>query len=371
MSKSTDKTDNQFDKTNSIAIFKNSFVIGSYSKMSICSKCVKPIKASDLKACTKCNATFHYQCLGLPIENFTKESKAYKAAWKCSECRTVDKRGESSITPSQSKPTVQILDSPTTDSNVDLKCYIDKKLEESLTKLLREIRRDFTEESSETRSKIQELTDSVNYMTTKYEQLREDLDIKSKKIDNLEIENSDLRSKVTDLNSRLNQFEQHSRDCNLEIQCVPEHKSENLKTVIRQLATTVGYPLPEHELANYHRVAKINQDSNRPRSIVVKLSSPLVRDRFLAAVKTFNRTHPDNKLNSSHLGLADVKKPVYVIEHLSPVNKQLHAAARNVAREKRIQFVWVRNGRIFIRKDLNSKSLLVKDLDFLNSLSFA
>lgn len=184
----------------------------------------------------------------------------------------------------------------------------------------------------------------------------------------MEHENKVLQSQVSDLNNRLNQFEQLSRDCNLEIQCVPERKSENLKTILHELTTTIDCKLPEHELLNFHRVARVNPQSTRPRSIVVRLSSPLVRDKLIAAVKSFNKSHVSDKLNTSHLGLGGEKKPIYVCEHLSPSNKQLHAAVRKVTKDKNYQFVWVRNGRIFIRKDVNSKSYIVKDLEFLNSL---
>lgn len=345
--------------------------------MTVCSKCTKQIKSCDLKTCSKCSTAYHYQCLGVPTENFTKESKTYKAAWKCAECKLADKRGDSSNTPTPSQPKAltQSIDSPAVHSD-DWKQYFDRKLEESLARLLKDIRREFTVENTDTRTKIQELTESVNYMSTKYEQLKEALENKTKAISDLQEENSSLRSQVGSLRSevgnlstQLNEFEQHSRDCNLEIQCVPEHTSENLKTVVRQLATTVGYSLTEHELLNYHRVSKLNKDSGRPRSIVVKLSSPLARDSFIAAAKTFNRTHQSDKLNSSHLGIADKeKKPIFVCEHLTPANKHLHAAARKVAKDKKFDFVWVRNGRIFMRKDVNSKSFVVKDLDFLNSL---
>lgn len=121
-------------------------------------------------------------------------------------------------------------------------------------------------------------------------------------------------------------------------------------------------------MPNYHRVAKANKDSVRPRSIIVKLTSPLVRDELLAATKAFNRTHQNDKLNSSHLGLSGDKSPVYVSEHLSPANKQLHAAARKIAKEKAYAFVWVRNGRIHMRKNVSSKSFVVKNEEFLKTL---
>ncbi|CAG9137674.1 unnamed protein product [Plutella xylostella] len=110
-----------------------------------------------------------------------------------------------------------------------------------------------------------------------------------------------------------------------------------------------------------HRVAKLNQESTRPRSVVVKLSSPLVRDSLLAATKTFNKDTKNDKLNTSHLGIAGDKTPIYVTEHLSPANKVLHAAARMKSKEKGFEFVWVRKGKVFMRKNTTSKILWIKD----------
>lgn len=335
--------------------------------MGTCSKCSKQVKTSDLKICSKCGAHFHYQCLSITAENFSKESKAHKATWKCPNCKSSESQNKS-ITPPLSKTSVQVSDSPILDNNEDLKQYIEKKLDETFARLLSEIKRDLSAESCDTRSKIQELTESVNYMTDKCDALQKSLETEIKKVGDLELENKALKSQVSYLSNRLDDFEQHSRDCNLDIQCVPERKSENLREIVHQLTATVGYQLPDHELLNYHRVAKFNQDSNRPRSIIVKLCSPLVRDKIIAAVKIFNKSHPSDKLNSAHLGVGGKDNPVYVCEHLSPANKQLHAAARKTAKEKKFQFVWVRNGRIFMRKDANSKSFAVKDLDVLDHL---
>ncbi|XP_060810000.1 uncharacterized protein LOC132904094 [Amyelois transitella] len=308
----------------------------------------------------RCPNSFHYQCLGVPSENFSKESKTYKATWKCQDCKLADSR--------VTTPSPATTDTSPSNIGEDLKTYLEKLLEEHLSKFSRDIKRDFAAESVDTRSKLQELTESIVYMSSRYEEVKADLESKENRIRTLETENAGLKSQVVDLNTRLNNLEQQSRDCNIEIQCVPEHKSENLSTIVKQLSATVGLGLREHEVLNYHRVAKVNQDSSRPRSIVVKLSSPLVRDNLIAAVKTFNRVHQHDKLNSSHFGLAGERTPVYICEHLSPSNKQLHAAARKFAKEKKYQFVWVRNGKVHLRKDPTSKSFVVRDIDFLSTL---
>ncbi|CAH0397248.1 unnamed protein product [Chilo suppressalis] len=64
----------------------------------------------------------------------------------------------------------------------------------------------------------------------------------------------------------------------------------------------------------------MNEDNDRPRSIVVKLQTTRKRDEILAAVSKFNKNNQDDKLNTSSLGYGGKRSPVYVSEHLSPYN---------------------------------------------------
>ncbi|CAB3255167.1 unnamed protein product [Arctia plantaginis] len=81
-----------------------------------------------------------------------------------------------------------------------------------------------------------------------------------------------------------------------------------------------------------------------PRTIIVKLATPLLRDTFLAKVKRFNKANPNDKINTNHIGIGGTKMPVYVLEHLSPTNKKVHAAARQRKPDKELKFVWIKQG---------------------------
>ncbi|XP_045502210.1 uncharacterized protein LOC123699326 [Colias croceus] len=153
------------------------------------------------------------------------------------------------------------------------------------------------------------------------------------------------------------QLEQSSRDNNLEIQCVPEQRNENLLNIINKIASTVKYDLKDTYIAGFHRVAKLDSESKRPRNIILKMNNQRTRDDFLAAIKTFNRQNGE-KLNTSLIGLAGAKSPIFISEHLSPANKQLHAATRLAAKEKKYDFIWIRNARIFIH-EIDRQLLLV------------
>ncbi|CAH2108022.1 unnamed protein product [Euphydryas editha] len=74
-----------------------------------------------------------------------------------------------------------------------------------------------------------------------------------------------------------------------------------------------------------------------------------------------------DKLNTSHLGMAGDKKPIYVIEHLSPALKSLHAATRLKAKQKDYKFVWVKSGRIYVRKNESTEYSTIFDAEIFDS----
>lgn len=335
-----------------------------------CKACQKVLKNTELKSCSHCDSNYHYHCVGIAPAAYAKELKqTKKVVWKCTDCcKASEKRSENTNTPVRPDPQV---DSPVSASSStgsqslnnslmeELKRYIDDKLKETTQKILSDVRAVVSSEIKTVNKTIEELKSSVSFISCQYEDLNKIVSDKCKIIDDLQNENSKLIIEMNDIKSKLAAIDQQSRACNIEIQCIPEHKDENLLTITKHLSKAVSFPLAESDIVNYHRIPKANQESDRPRSIVVKLLNPRVKDGILAAVKKFNRSHATEKLNTSHVGIPGKKQPFYVAEHLSPENKKLHAAARRVAKEKGYEFVWVRNGRIFMRKDTKSKIVLI------------
>lgn len=216
---------------------------------------------------------------------------------------------------------------------------------------------------------VQELTRAVDHMSNQYDDILKELESTKEKVKVLENDNHSLNVVVDDLKKRINQIEQHARSSNVEIQCVPERKNENLLSIITTLGKAVDCPTAGQNVSHCSRIAKFDSNSSRPRSIVVQFSNPRFRDELLAATIKFNKLrNGQEKLNVSHLGINDLKDPIYVTEHLSPANKDLHAAARQVKKAKKYQYLWVRNGKIFMRKNETSNYILIKDKQTLDKL---
>lgn len=205
-------------------------------------------------------------------------------------------------------------------------------------------------EFNEMKELFRALKDSVKFMSEDYDKLQTELKYCTESNRSLSKENESLKQLVSDLSVRVNLIEQHSRQQNIEINGVPENKSENLVKTVIQIGNAVGNAIKEEDILSAVRVRKLDPVNNNPRAVVVKLRSTVTRDEILTSVMNFNKRHTNEKLNSKHLGYGGSTKPIFVSEHLSPLNKKIHAATRKAATTKGYKYVWVRDGKVLIRK---------------------
>lgn len=346
---------------------------------------------NEALCCALCLKFYDLVCANINEKKFRLLSADNKKNWRCHICiAQKDKSGAAGCSPCQKTPSKSqklVCNSPLStpfDMNVTQRTKKSRLLEKetddevlttsNLRQIIREELGGVVEEMVSVQlKKVEELVtgfqDSLSFFNARYDEVRTCLDEKAKTINILEKENEILRSSVRDMGVRLNQMEQRARSCNIEIQCVPEHRSENILKVIQQLGETVNVKINEANVLHCTRISKKQANSNRPRSILVQLPSPRARDTILAAVIKYNKSHPQDKLHSGHLGIAaDPPQPIFVVEHLSSENKSIHAATRKRAKELEYKFVWVRNGRIFVRKDDASEAIFINNLEKLNSL---
>lgn len=328
--------------------------------------------------CVQCKKTYHFLCLSLA--EISNESEEYNE-WKCPECLSLmPKASRKDYTPIRNISTTRsnkrfALNSPpemTAVTGDEVRSIVQEVVKRELDAMTKKwtnmIVTIVNKELEPIKSEMRELKESFNFHTTEFDRFQSEHNELANNSKNLEEENKKLKKTVSDLSQRLNYLEQQARANNIEIQCLPENKQENLFTVVRQLGSVVGCGIKDSDVMNCTRIAKLQTTNARPRSIVVQLASPKIRDQLLASVINYNKRNPERKLCSADLGLAGNKTPVYVVEHLSPAHRALHAATRLRAKEKGYKFVWVRNGRIFVRKNVDSEHMLIKNLETVNKI---
>ena len=362
-----------------------------------CAGCLVDFNSKECLQCFICHQWYDLLCAGVREKVFKSMGIKQKSIWKCPTCLSKQPKHDNKNTPV--RPTKLV--SPTaersprllspTDANAAV-CSYSKQLQNQTTPVqtnedtlvefsrstLREIIREEIQSAlkdtvSDQFRQINELitgfNESLSFYNEKYEEMKATLEDKSVRIQKLEKDNSGLRDSIQQLSQRLNLVEQNSRSANVELQCVPENKAENLVTTVLQLGKVISCDIKDPDILHCTRIAKKDAQSARPRSILIKFCSPRLRDSFLAASMKFNRTNNQDKLNTSHLGIAAEKpQPIYVSEHLSSENKAIHAAARIRGKELGFKFVWVRDGKVFMKKEDSSQRIVINSLDKLKSL---
>lgn len=350
-----------------------------------CAGCKKSIKMKELLKCGICTRKYDLECANVTAEKFNLMDPTLKNTWKCPECRCKQPKTDNTNTPirpalnpggssiDNCNVTLRVKPSYTTPESADIEGdYITENklrsiLKQEITMIMKStVENVMSEHLRDINEKILDFQKTMSFFNHSYEDLKSKLEEKSTAVIELQKENAALKSSVRDLSDRLCSVEQNMRESNVEIVGVPEFKNENLTNTVVQLAKTVDSPINDEDILHVTRVAKISKQSDKPRSIVVKLRSPRKRDVLLAAVSNFNRKNAKEKLSSQHLGLGGPKVPVFVAEHLTPANKSLHAATRKKTKEQGYKFVWVRNGRIFVRKDEVSQAILIRSINSLN-----
>ncbi|CAG4927761.1 unnamed protein product [Colias eurytheme] len=334
-----------------------------------CSGCMKVIKSREGLQCFACKEWYDLLCANISDKRYKLMTLETRNLWKCPVCISKLPKKDNSNTPARStrdlSPTtvtqLNVINSPILPSEAQRSEtqneYVDTLLKDITGGKLRDIIRQEIDQAfrdsikniiNEHFGKINELIstfqDSLTFFNERYEEMKTTLEEKCRTINKLEMDNIKLVRSVNDMKKSLNTIEQHARSSNIELQCVPEYRNENLLNTVLQLSKTIKCDIKDTDILLCTRVAKLNTQSSRPRSIIVKFSSPRLRDTFLAATSMFNKKKDlTEKLNTSHLGIASNPPiPIYVTEHLSPINKTIYAAARLKSKEQHYKFVWVR-----------------------------
>lgn len=165
----------------------------------------------------------------------------------------------------------------------------------------------------------------------------------------------ELRADVSKLQSELNILQQRERAENIEMSGIPERSNENLLTTIKKIGEYVGVQLSDSDVIHITRIQPRIKTAGRPKNIIVKFRTRLIRDSMLSGVRA------KKGLSTSDIGIPGDSKKVYINEHLTPSNKVLHKNTREKCKAKNFQYCWIRDGKIFVRKNDTSSALLIQN----------
>lgn len=306
-------------------------------KMASCAVCNKVISSKQLKvACCDCSKEFHGTCVKMnraDLDYLTSEG----SVWRCDPC-------------SVTRRTSLRLESRASEGNLSLQDVITE-----INKLSSEHKQsaiDFNKSYEVLNDKLDENTKMLKEQT---EQVKEYLEI----IESLRKENKALKDKVEILESRMDEAEQYSRRNTVEIQGVP-HDSNDVLSTVKNVGKALDMEITDSMVDICHSLRK-RPDSDAPAGIIVKFVRRFDAEQLLA------KKRQKKDLSTRHLNLP-TDNPIYINESLSPTRRKLLAIARETRRRQNYKWLWVKGGRIFMRKEDHGPIKVIKCQADLNNL---
>ncbi|KAJ8716962.1 hypothetical protein PYW08_005361 [Mythimna loreyi] len=217
--------------------------------------------------------------------------------------------------------------------------------------LLRQRVSELDEKHTSLTCQIDSLANSVQFVTDDHTDLSKKIDHCCKQVQ----ETVGLNELVSDLVSKIDNLEQIARNCNIEICNIPERRNENLINLLINIGSAVKCNIQQNDIISIHRVSHAHQHNNKPKNIIVKFASRILRDNFLSAHRLCKG------LTTEELGISGTSLPIYMHEHLTLKHKQLFREWREAAKKHNFKFIWVKHGTILVREKEGSKAIAIRN----------
>lgn len=207
------------------------------------------------------------------------------------------------------------------------------------------------------RSDLAEFKQTLDFNSNEIENHTKQISVLNKNARNTTITEKEVATMKLELASfqhELNDYKQRERLFNVEIIGIPEKPAENLPQYLIKLAETLDIALAEDDITRINRVQPAKPLKGQPKAIVAKLKSQEIKDALISAFRK------NKGLHSTDIGILGEKKKIFLNEHLTRENKILFKKVREAAKMYEYKYAWIKNCKIFVRKDKDSAHLLIK-----------
>ncbi|XP_075233819.1 uncharacterized protein LOC142331673 [Lycorma delicatula] len=181
------------------------------------------------------------------------------------------------------------------------------------------------------------------------------------KIENLTAENHNLYQQLKQLEFRLEDAEQYSMiekyKSMIEIHGIPKKDDEDVVETIKKVGDVIGFQITDEMIDACHRLPGKNNMSDR---IIVKFVRRRDKENFM-------KKRDKKFITTLNMGFT-TDTPVYTNESLCLPRRQLYALARQAKKSKGYKYIWLRDGKILMRKNEKDRVVQIKNEEDLNKL---
>lgn len=299
--------------------------------MTNCDHCGEIITEEEIK-CQGCQCNYHYNC-SISETTYRAKSREARAAWRCQVCREKIKK-----TIATKKGVVTRSQGGSSGTSTPGE-FDEKQLEKDLSELEGEL-------NPSVKVLLVKVLRSIQFMSNKFDEMKNSFEENSRENSALKNEIKALRESVErkdelidNLAKKINKLEQDKKRKFLEIHGVEEVTDVTPLNQYNNVATEVGLSL---EVSDVQRI-KLKKSN----MLLVKYKTEGHRNESLInGKKWWNSKTTDEKKKCNRL---------FFNESLIPAYRSIYRELRIKGRLHNYAYVWVKNGRILVRKEEKGK----------------
>lgn len=219
------------------------------------------------------------------------------------------------------------------------------------------IKKMFEDLKSSLQHEVGELKKSVEFISTKFDDLREELAQVRKEVKSNQDQLRALTKENENLKLEVNDLQQYTRRENIMIFGVPETDGQSTSDDIENVSQAIG---GAHLLSDVSIAHRLPAKPGKTRPIVARFFRRSSRDEWLhlfrqEAKKDFSGPGIPTKKVNTHLPPGRVTAG----EQLTKETRDLLNRTRDAARMNDYKFVWTRDGKVFVRKNEQSNVIRI------------
>lgn len=219
-----------------------------------------------------------------------------------------------------------------------------------------------TQQNLQIQQTNKEIERSLECMSQRYDDLKREFEV-------LQNQRQDFTNHILILERKIEDLQDRSRMSGIEIRNIPYQDGEttsDLSSIVINTCKQLKLEILSSDLRDIYRLPT---KQNTKKTIVAELHSVSLKNKIIQASRNLNRGRSaTDKLNTEDIGLQGNRLPVYIAEYLTPSTRKLFYESRVFAKQNHFKYCWTKSGRIYVRKDENSKAFLIKTNQCLSNL---
>lgn len=213
------------------------------------------------------------------------------------------------------------------------------------------------EENTNTMKTIEKNLDMISSQITSLQQ----------NISTLEEQRQQTMLQVVNIEKKLENVERYTRKTNIEIRNIPlgtKDSKDVLYQRIQSLLQACDLTIPNNEIRDVYVTLSKNKKTS---TVIAELPNTLLKNRLLNILR--EKYKNGIKLDTSLLGFNGPATPIYISENLTPFTRKLYSLARSFCNTNKYKYCWIKNGRIYVRREENQPAIPVIDENSLIDLN--